>query len=168
MGSSGREALTSLAVMKKFHGSSVPRPRIKKISQTALYLRRGQRGLEWNAGQSRGQASLLTVLDAAARSTREEEIYCPVSAPAAQLLLVWAAGGHVALQRGHGRPSLGEYEDGSWLAASQHMAPKHTAAIARAGRERGLVPAWGTVYSLFAMEKLTERVPQGRDSLAAQ
>lgn len=32
------QALTSLAVMKKFHGSSVPSPRMKKISQTALYL----------------------------------------------------------------------------------------------------------------------------------
>lgn len=40
------QALTSLAVMKKFHGSSVPSPRMKKISQTALYLRRGQRGVE--------------------------------------------------------------------------------------------------------------------------
>jgi len=27
-----------VAVMKKFHGSSVPRPSMKKISQTALYL----------------------------------------------------------------------------------------------------------------------------------
>lgn len=38
MDNSRREALTSRAVMKKFHGSSVPRPRMKKISQTALYL----------------------------------------------------------------------------------------------------------------------------------
>lgn len=38
MDNSRREALTSLAVMKKFHGSRVPRPRMKKISQTALYL----------------------------------------------------------------------------------------------------------------------------------
>lgn len=51
MGNSRREALTSLAVMKKFHGSSVPRPRMKKISQTALYLQRGQSGLEWDGGQ---------------------------------------------------------------------------------------------------------------------
>lgn len=108
MGSSGREALTSLAVMKKFHGSSVPRPRMKKISQTALYLRRRQSSLEQDAGQGRGQASLLTVPDPAAGGTRrrrEDEIYCP--APAPQPLLAWAAGEDVAPQRGRGRPSRG-------------------------------------------------------------
>lgn len=30
-----------VAVMKKFHGSNVPRPRMKNISQTALYLSGG-------------------------------------------------------------------------------------------------------------------------------
>lgn len=32
------EILTCVAVMKKFHGSNVPRPSMKKISQTPLYL----------------------------------------------------------------------------------------------------------------------------------
>lgn len=136
MGSSRREALTSLAVMKKFHGSSVPRPRMKKISQTALYLWRGHSGLERDTGQGRGQALLLTVPVSAVEGTRRrrvDEIYCPVPAP--QPLLAWAARGDVALQRGHGRPSLGGYEGRGRLAAPQHVAPRCKVAIARAGRE---------------------------------
>lgn len=137
MGSSGREALTFLAVMKKFHGSSVPRPRMKKISQTALYLRRGQSGLEWDAGQGRRLALLLAVPSPTAGGTRrrkEEEIYCPVSAPAPQPLVSWAAG-DVALQRGCGRPSPVGYEGRRKLVAPQHVAPRCTAAISRAGRQ---------------------------------
>lgn len=109
---------------------------MKKISQTALYLRRGQSGLEQDAGQGRGQASLLTVPDPAvggSRRRREDEIYCP--APAPQPLLAWAAGGDVAPQRGRGRPSPGGYEGGRRLAAPQHVAPRCTAAVARAARE---------------------------------
>lgn len=32
--------LTMVAVMKKFHGSRVPKPNMKKINQTPLYLSR--------------------------------------------------------------------------------------------------------------------------------
>lgn len=140
MGSSRMEALTSLAVMKKFHGSSVPRPRMKKISQTALYLWRGQSSLEWDNAQGRGHASLLTVPDPAAGGTRrrrENKIYCHVPAPAPQPLLGWAAGGDMVPQRGRRRPSPGGYEGRGKLPAPRHVVPRCTTAMARTGKKLG-------------------------------
>ena len=176
MGSSGREALTSLAVMKKFHGSSVPRPRMKKMSQTALYLWKGQSDLEQDSGQGRGQASLPTVPDPVARGTRrrrEYEVYCPVPvpAPAPQPLLAWAARGDEALPRGGGRPSPGGYDGGGKAGCSSACGTQMHRGRCQSWEGAGLprrVPAPGAVYSLFAVEKLTERASRGRDSSAPE
>jgi len=84
------QALTCLAVMKKFHGSSVPRPRMKKINQTALYLQRGQRSVEQDDRQGRGQVSLLAVSKPTVEGTRqrrEDEIHNSVSSVGPVLLI---------------------------------------------------------------------------------